>query len=338
MNIGVVVVCYLSADVIIDCLQSLIDSHGTALRIVVVDNASPDDTVLRIREWAKSRALQLEEYAHKQSFNPQHKSSNHIAILRSELNLGFAGGVNLGLKALLLDRTIDLFWILNPDCIVTPDAARQYVAKAEEMGQFSLMGGRVIYNDAPNHIQSDGGRVNRWTGICQSINQGMAEEDALLPKIESIDFISGANVIASRIFLEQVGLMPEHYFLYYEEVDWARRRGGLPLIICPQAVVLHHGGTAIGSGVINRRSSGFSNYFNYRNRMWFMMRFEPLKLPIAFIYSLIKVMSLLRLRAWDEADGAFRGLVGLKPPKAVFNRLSPEAAKIAFNGKKRQVL
>ena len=85
-------------------------------------------------------------------------------------------------------------------------------------------------------------------------------------------------MVVSRDFLARVGPMREDYFLYYEEVDWALRRGDLPLAFAGDAIVYHHGGTSIGTGRLDERPSAFSNYFNYRNRMRFMRRFHPWRL------------------------------------------------------------
>jgi peptidoglycan/xylan/chitin deacetylase (PgdA/CDA1 family) len=124
--------------------------------------------------------------------------------------------------------------------------------------------------------------------------------------------------------------MAENYFLYYEELDWAARRGDLPFRLCSEAMVHHHGGTTIGTGSVTRLPSGFANYFNYRNRMRFMWRFHPTRLPLAYGYSMAVIATLCARGAWDSAVGAFCGLHRLSPPAAVRARLSPEAAARAF--------
>ncbi len=104
-------------------------------------------------------------------------------------------------------------------------------------------------------------------------------------------------MVASRLFIEQAGLMVEDYFLYYEEVDWAFRRGDLPLRLVPDAVVYHHGGTVIGSGSLSRRATPFANYFNYRNRARFARRHMPLALPLLLAKAVLKAGQLLMMGA-----------------------------------------
>lgn len=330
--IGVVVLTFHSADVIAACLDSLAASRGAELRIAVCDNKSQDSTVDIVRGWAEARGLDLTEI---QPGGESPAARGSLTLIHTGGNLGFAGGVNVGLRYLLEDPEVDLFWILNPDGEATPETAAAYLRRAEEVGPFSLMGGRTRYHEAPRHIQTDGGRVDYWSGVCRNVNLGMAPEEATFPEAGSLDFIAGANMVASRAFLERAGLMVEDYFLYYEEVDWAARRGALPLAVCPEAEVIHHGGTSIGTGRLTRRPSPFANYFNYRNRMRFMRRVRPFALPATWGLSMLRVARLVLYGAWDEAWAAFAGLSGLRPPAAVRERIAPEDRALAFEFRDR---
>lgn len=328
--IGVIIVTFQSADVIAACLESLRTSTEPNLHVVVCDNASEDGTRDVIRNWAEAKNVALTE------LTPDGPPvSAGFSMLNTGGNLGFAGAVNAGLTRLLAAPDVDLFWVLNPDCEALPDTASAFARKAQEAGPFALMGGRIRYHEAPGHIQSDGGVVFPWSGICKNLNSGLLPQTAVTPDPTTLDFISGASVVASRQFVEQAGLMTEDYFLYYEEIDWAARRGDLPLILCPEAEVMHHGGTTIGTGAMNRRPSPFANYFNYRNRMRFVRRFRPMALPTAWLLSMLRVTKLVSLGAMDEALAAARGLNGLPPPAAVRDRIAPEDRGRAFGPGKR---
>jgi len=324
--IAVIIVTYNSADVIGNCLESLIQSEDEAVRLVVVDNASTDATIRVIKDWAAEQASSFQDIPVQAPGQPMAQCT----LIRSDANLGFAGGVNLGLEAQMADPDCDLFWILNPDCVAEPTAAAAFRRCAAASGRFALMGSRILYREAPGLVQSDGGRVGHWTGICRNINQGHGPEVARRPETGTLDFISGASVVASRHFIETAGLMREDYFLYYEEVEWAARRGSLPLVLCEQALIRHHGGTAIGSGSVTRLASPLSLYFNYRNRMRFVAQLRPWALPVAGVASLARIVKLVLQGAWPEAWAALLGLFQLPPPKAVRSILSEDAAEFAF--------
>lgn len=333
--IGVVIVTYGSEPVISDCLTSLLKSEGVALRIVVCDNASSDDTVPTIRRCAEETGATLSEVTFEQSQNLEFADLSAITLVHTGKNRGFAGGVNIGLRILHSMAEVDFYWIVNPDAIALPLSAADFARTAQANPGFGLMGGRVIYTDPPL-IQTDAGVLNRFTGVCRNLNQGKRHEEATRPNADEADFIAGMSMVASPAFLDQVGLMREDYFLFFEEVDWALRRGNLPLVISPDATVHHHGGTSIGSGAMNRRASGFANYFNYRNRMWLMRRFHPFCLPIVYAESTARIGKILLGGGWREAWGAFCGLNGLPPPRDVAQRIGPAAAKLAFGPRSRE--
>ena len=326
-SIGVIIVSYASSDVIEECLNSLVASQFTNLKIVVCDNASPDNTAEIIKTWAHMHAVGFAQV------EPETTVTNietKVTLIQSPINAGYAGGVNLGLTYLRQDKDVDLFWILNPDSVVDTNTASAFAKHAEKKPNFSLMGSRVLYLDGGQVIQSDGGNINMWTGVCNNRNQGLAPQNAQHPDASSLQFISGANMVASRQFIERVGLLNEDYFLYYEEVDWAMRRADLPLEWCTEALVFHHGGTAIGTGAHNRGASAFANYFNFRNRMMFISRFNKTALPIAYLYTLLKIIKVYFKDGKDQAIGGWRGLNFMAPPQKVADRIDSNAKALAF--------
>lgn len=330
--IGVVVVTFNSADVILDCLGSLLASEGAALRIVVVDNVSTDGTPDLLRRWMEgsvatpAAGLPFDLPPVPRPLDPA--SPHRLDIVEAGLNGGFAAGVNLGLSHLLADPALDRFWILNPDSVVSPGAAAAFAAAP---AGFSLMGGRVLYLDEPDQIQIDGGTINRRTGVTSNINLFRSHAATPPPPPEAADFVTGASVVASRAFIERAGLMPEDYFLYYEEVDWALRRGDLPLAYCVGPPVYHRAGTAIGSPALGRMiASPFSLWFQHRARLRFLRRHFPRAIPTGLAYSVAKAGQLLLKGYALEARMVIAGSLDLLPPPSVRNRLSPEAQALAF--------
>jgi GT2 family glycosyltransferase len=341
--IGVVIVTFNSAPVIAECLESVFASRGADVAVVVVDNDSTDSTVQVIEDWASGRVpLSPRDDCPIRPLGPVAKPVRYtvsqagdvpaeapLVIVRSAVNGGFAHGVNRGLEVLARRKDVSLFWVLNPDCVVPPGTAAAYLAAAAE-GPFSLIGCRTIYYEHPDRIETDGGTVNRWTGVCSSVHARQAP-DTPLPDARELDYVTGANMVASRTFLEAAGPMAEDYFLYYEEVDWASRRGNLPLKLVDGAVVYHHGGTAIGSGTAARRASPFANYFNYRNRRLFARRHLSGSGPIILVYALLKAAQLFLMGARDEARAILAGAFLRPPPPDVKAKVKEgEARRLAF--------
>jgi GT2 family glycosyltransferase len=330
--IGVVICSYNSSAVILDCLDSILSASDCPKCIVVVDNDSPDGSVDKILAWAKNRQQPMKIV---QEILPGHPAAmGGISLIRSGRNLGYAGAVNMGLRSLLLVPELSLFWVLNPDTIVPSGVATAYEQEGRA-GRYGLFGSRIVYVDPGDTIQSDGGRVSLWTGICKNINQGRNENDDGARRVEPPDFVSGANIVVTRNFMNKVGFMKEDYFLYYEEVEWAKRalRTHQAIGILKDVKVLHHGGAIIGSGSVNRLPSPFALYFNFRNRMRFIRKVFPIGLPTTYTFSLLKIIQLLLKRSPDGAWAAFLGLHGLPPSKQVRGKLRAQDHAKAFGRK-----
>lgn len=343
--LGVIVVTFNSADVITECLDTLFAAEDVDLRVVVVDNDSTDATVDTVRDWAAGirptvrpaasplasvaparRPIALDE----RDLTDKSAPCAPLTLVRTGLNGGFAFGVNRGLELLLADEAIDVFWLLNPDCAVPPDAPAKLMATAAK-GPFAMIGLRQVYYEHPHIVQTDAFRLNRKTGVCTSINTLQPVATAEVPDESEIDFVSGATMAVSRQFVESAGLLPEDYFLYYEEASWAMRKGSLPVRLVPDATIYHHSGTAIGSSAPTRRSSPMSVYFNHRNRIIFVRRHLPRQLFVAKMFGVLKAIQLLISFAPAEALALLAGALELRPPARVRARFGdPRVRELAF--------
>ncbi len=333
MVIGVVVVTYGAAGVIAPCLESLFACTGAELRIVVVDNASPDGTVAVIEAWAQGRlrptpqGLPFRPRPHgpvalvRADKTPEALSAGTVGLIRLPENRGFAAGVNAGLRCLQALPEVAHFWILNPDCMAVGHTASALLECAGRLGRYGVIGGRVHYCAPDDMIQSEGGRVNFLTGVCVPFNLGRSGPDVPSPAAGQIDYVAGAHMLVSRAFLETAGPMPEDYFLFYEEVDWCLRRGELPLATCPEAVVYHHAGHSIGSATLERGPSPLAAYFMARSKIRFIRRYRPLALPFALAHSLLKALRHLAKGHRAAARGMLRGTLGMKPDAEVLARI-----------------
>ena len=288
-NLGIVVVAYNASDVIRDCLETLLAASDGA-HVVVVNNASTDNTWKVLEDWAEGRDGYAPEnlpFPIKTVSKPLR--SDKIHLINAPQNGGFAAGVNIGLKHCLAVPQIDRVWVVNPDTL-TPPGTPEAIANAPS--GFAMMGGRILYAAPPYRIQIDGGTIDKWTGVTGNLNLGAARDTAPSAP-DDMAFISGASMVASRTFIEAAGPMPEEYFLYYEEVDWALKRGNLPLTYCKEAVVYHHAGTAIGSPRLDAPPSPFSAYYKHRARMMFLKRHLPASVPVGYLYGVAKAAQFL---------------------------------------------
>lgn len=194
----------------VTCLAALARMNYPNLSIVVVDNGSTNGSVARIRA-----------------------AYPDIPLVETGKNLGFAGGVNAGIRT-MLQRHVDFVWLLNNDTEPRPDALAELVRKAVSDPALGAVGSVLLYAHDPETVQAwGGGRINRWIGHASHAVE--PREDAWF------DYLTAASVLLSRRALEEVGLLDESYFLYWEDGDlsFRLRRHGWKLGVAAGSIVLH---------------------------------------------------------------------------------------------------
>lgn len=305
----------------IECLDSLFAEGATPCRVLVCDNASRDESVTRIRAWAVARFGEGFALLTKADVDAGASldDGQPFALIENGGNLGFAAGNNVGIRLALRDPRCAYVWVLNNDTVVLPDALGCAVQRMRADAGLGLCGSTLIYFDEPEKVQALGGATySRWSGRSRHVG-------AFLPRIDvphdgapleaRFSYIIGAAMLVSRAFLEQVGLMREDYFLYYEEIDWASRgMGRFRLGYAPDSVVLHKEGASIGT--MASGGSPLSLYFLYRNRLRFSWRFHRPFVASVVYFSLLDVARLAVRRRWPQVRAALRGLLQLPRPPA----------------------
>ncbi len=274
----------------VDCLQSAYSVARDELAgIVLCDNASGDDSIERVTQWAVSNNVTLQSLAwDNQQFHPPHNKRQlttsegtiPLVLIQTGANYGFAGGNNVGLRYLQECCDFDYAFLLNNDALLTTGAVNYMVARFKQAPNIGMCGCTVIYNHTPTQVQALGGaRYQPWIGRSQHIGaHTAAEAPREISLVESqLDYILGAALMISRPCLNKIGLMDESYFLYYEEIDWATRakRAGFTLAYSPDAVVFHKEGGTIGSSSAGNKRSLLSEYYLVRSRVAFTRKFYP---------------------------------------------------------------
>jgi GT2 family glycosyltransferase len=210
LHIWCIVLNWNRADDTIDCLTALKRSSYSDLTVVVVDNGSTDDSVSRI--------------------NVAHPD---ILLLKSQENLGFAGGNNIGIRYALAHGA-DYVWLLNNDTKADPEALSALAAKAKSDPRIGAVASICYYANAPSTVQAWGGsRVNLWIGY-----SGLSR----IPRDDDwFDSLNGTSILIKRGALEEVGLLDEGFFVYWEDTEFCLRlrKRGWRIAAAPDSRVLH---------------------------------------------------------------------------------------------------
>lgn len=238
-----------------------------SIEVIVIDNASKKDEATIITN----------RY-------PQ------VKVIRSEQNLGFAGGNNLGIKAA---RGKYLFFINNDTilrCKKEDVRCKMFFQpltdRLESSPEIGMLCPKIRFAWGDNPIQFAGYTpLSRYTMRNRSI--GFGEKDkGQYDTAHPTPYAHGAAMMVKREALEKVGLMPECYFLYYEELDWSMMftRAGYSIWYEPACTIYHKESQATG------QNSPLKTYYLTRNRLLFVKRnIKGLRRYITYTYLLLVV-------------------------------------------------
>jgi GT2 family glycosyltransferase len=228
----------------LDCLASLREQTYPDFSVILVDNGSQDGSVQAVRE-------QFPE----------------VTVLENGRNLGIAGANNVGIKQ-ALDMGADYVFLLNNDTIVDAHMLDYLVGVAESDSSIGMAGPTMLFFDQPETIWCAGNSIDWTNGETSRLREGDSLSTVKDASLENVDFITSCAVLIKRAVFEQVGLMDERYFIYYDETDWFARAAasGWRSVYVPWAKMWHKVSASMGE------SSPRTDYYMVRNRFLFLSK------------------------------------------------------------------
>lgn len=188
-----------------------------------------------------------------------------VTLIDIRDNNGYAGNNNVGVSAALA-RGAEWVFILNEDTILAHDCIERLVTIGQRDLRIGVLGPMVYHHEAPDVIQSAGGTLGKaW----ESLHIGRNEVDTgQFGRARQVGWISGCGMLLRREMIEEVGLMDERFFCYWEETDWCHRAAlaGWKIVHVPDAHIWHKGVTA------NYQPQPFVTYYSTRNRLLFLRK------------------------------------------------------------------
>jgi GT2 family glycosyltransferase len=255
-----------------DLLHSLLSLNTYSnVEIIVMDNGSSIDPVAKWREKYPS-----------------------IQFVRSEKNLGFAGGNNLGLG--LAKGEYILF--INNDTEVTENLVANLVTSLDENPNVGIISPKILYHRS-DMIQYAGYTPLKYiTAKNKCIGQFETDKGQHDSSIGKTGYAHGAAMMVRRQAIEKAGMMAENFFLYYEELDWCERirKKGYEIWVNPHAVIYHKESISVG------KQSPLKEYYMNRNRILIVRKHAPpFVYPVFLLYFIcvaapVKIIRYLKAR------------------------------------------
>ena len=264
----------------LECLKSFEKIKYNNYEIIVVDNGSEDDSVLKIRKYYPK-----------------------INIIENKKNLGFAGGNNVGIEY-AINNCADYVLLINNDTTVEENFLTELVKVGESDEKIGLLGSKIYFHSEKKRIWTAGGKVN-WLKN-KGTHIGLDEIDVgQYDKIREVGYLTGCCLLIKREVIEKIGGLEESYFLYYEDTDFSLRAQniGYKCVYVPESKIYHK--------ISRSTKPGSANYIYYhvRNGLVMARRNGNILVKLAlypyclilFLKQAIKIVFIPKKRPWAKA-------------------------------------
>jgi len=223
---SIVILNYNTCDLLSQVLQSLSpDLFVAGWQVIVVDNASTDGSADMVT-----------------------RDFPAVHLIRSPENLGFARGNNLGIRA--SDPETPYILLLNSDTVTKPASLTALVRFMDVHPDAGFVSPRLLRPDGTPQPYAFGGDPTPTYLLRRGFNQLALHRylhDWGTEQLQPVDWVSGACLLARRAAIEQIGLLDEHIFMYFEDNDWCLRirKAGWKVYYNPQVEIIHLGGQSL---------------------------------------------------------------------------------------------
>lgn len=308
----------------VECLESLLKLNYLNYQIIIVDNSPDLISFNKIILWANQGVPIETKYPYlvtpyvekpfldfiavEEQVFLEEVFTNKIILVKAIENRGFSAGNNIALRYIIKLSDCDFVWLLNNDTVAPSDALTCLIdhMALSDNSFVGILGSKVMEYEERDIIQSAGGGI-LITPFAYPLLLGAGKKDTKQFDSTNVrmNFVAGTSMFVRKAFLNEVGLLNEEYFLYFEEPDWAQRgnRSGWNIGYCHKSKIYHKGGSSTGgkgysSGV--RQSTAFSDFYFQRSKVLFTRRYYFYWLPVLYLSFVLVIFNRLRRGQFDR--------------------------------------
>lgn len=288
-KVSIILLNYKGVKDTLECVESLEKIDYENYEIIVVENHSEDNSYNILKDKIGQR---------------------HI-IIEAPSNGGFAKGNNIGIEYAMKNGA-DYILLLNNDTSVEENFLSEMIHCCERHKDAGIIGCKILYNGQRDTIWYGGGEIDlkRFYGFHYGEGQ---KDNSIYNEEKQITFTTGCVMLIPREVILKTGLLPEEYFMYYEDVDYCLKvqNMGYKIYYSPSAIVYHKVSASTGG-----EESPFAVKYNTRNRLIFMNKYKSrvsnlaYKRSIIFFYS-SRVIRLLQYLFKGKVNKAKALLIGI---------------------------
>ena len=284
MRVSIIIVNWNRKKDTLECLQSMEKINTDfKLEIIVVDNASKDGSRIEVKKFLKKAFLSRKNF--------------RFELIKNKENLGFCGGNNVGINH-ALNHGADFILLLNNDTFVDKNFLVNLLKAFKKYPKAGILSPKIYFalgyefkkdlyksGDLGKVFWYAGGDFD-WDNIYGS-NHGVDEVDTgQYEKTRETDFATGACMLLKRELLEEIGLLDEKYYMYFEDSDLCVRakEEGWRVLYVPKSFIWHKVSQSSGIG------GALNDYFIIRNRLLFGMRYASMRTRFALYRESLRLL------------------------------------------------
>lgn len=210
-----------------------------------------------------------------------------VELIRSEANLGFTGGNNLGMSHAVKHYHTDYFFLLNSDAEVEKNGVQALYDAIKDDPKAGIAVSKIYFTSGlefhrRSYARTEKGKVLWYAGGSVDLDnlvayhRGVDEIDrGQFDHQTTCDFATGCALFVKRVVTEHIGILDKKFFLYSEDVDFSlkARKAGYKIVFVPKSIVWHMNGGSVAGGA----GSKLQQYYQTRNRILISMRYGSLR-------------------------------------------------------------
>lgn len=289
----------------LECLESLQGISYRNYQTFLVDNHSIDGSVERIKKWCGKNGFDLDKKS----------SDEKIILIQNDENYGFSEGNNKGIRFAMNLSYFKYFWLLNNDTAVDEDALTELVKVAESRDKAGIIGSKVLDYGDRSHIQTIGENKVVWPHMKR--RREIPDKETIL----DFKWVRGASLLIRNELIQEIGLLDEKLFIYFEDKDWCVRalKKGWRIYTALNSRIFHKEGASTNTHIIHKqlfrmkvRRLTLENfriklYYESRNGIYFVKK----QFPLSFIpYLIFRTLHLiLQVILYDDNKMRRTGII-----------------------------
>jgi GT2 family glycosyltransferase len=269
-RVAVIILTWNGRELTMDCLASLERVETPGVELIVVDNASSDDTVAAVRG----------------------RYGDAVTVIENEDNIGFARGNNVGIEY-ALQRGAEFVLLLNNDTVVDPGFLDALLAPLLDDDAVGITGPKIFFYTPKDQIWFAGGEVMLARGTARHI--GIRERDVgQYDTPRDVDYVTGCALMARRAVFVAIGQLDPSYMAYYEDTDFClrARAAGFRVRYAPEGRVWHKISASTG-GQLSRRKVARKLRSTFRFLRRHAKPYHWLTIPFFFVADVVRIAGLV---------------------------------------------